>query len=110
MTIDQHEIQLDGANFDKEVLESTIPVLVDFWASWCGPCKMIAPVISDIAKEYSGTVKVCKLNVDDSPEVASRYGIMSIPTLLIFKDGKIVDTITGAVPKSAIVNKLNANK
>lgn len=107
--MDQHEIELDGANFNKEVLESKIPVLVDFWAAWCGPCKMIAPVISDIAKEYTGKVKICKLNVDDSPEVASKYGIMSIPTLLIFKDGKIADTITGAVSKSAIVNKLNAN-
>ncbi len=100
------EIKVDDANFKKEVLESNIPVLVDFWAEWCGPCKMVAPVIEEIAKEYQGKLKVCKLDVDEGQTTASEYGIMSIPTLAIFKKGKIVETIVGALPKEELEPKI----
>jgi len=100
-------IEITDANFDQEVLKSDIPVLIDFWAVWCGPCKMIAPIISELAKEYDGKVKVGKLDIDNNQQVSMKYGIRSIPTLLIFKDGKIADQIVGAVPKSAITAKLN---
>ena len=100
------EIKVDDANFKKEVLESNIPVLVDFWAEWCGPCKMVAPVIEEIAKEYQGKLKVCKLDVDEGQTTASEYGIMSIPTLAIFKDGKIVDKVIGALPKEELESKI----
>src|SRR5579883_694383 len=90
------------ADFEQEVLKSPVPVLVDFWAVWCGPCRMIAPHVDAIASEYEGRVKVYKVNVDEEPEIASKYGIMSIPTLLFFKEGKVVDQVVGAVPKTAI--------
>ena len=93
-------IELNDTNFKKEVLDSDLPVLVDFWAEWCGPCRMIAPVVEEIANEYQGKLKVCKLNVDEAPNITSCYGIMSIPTLAIFKNGKLVDKIVGALPKS----------
>ena len=83
------------ADFDKEVLESEQPVLVDFWAVWCGPCRAIAPAVDAVAEEYAGKAKVYKLNVDDSPEIAGRYGVMSIPTLMIFKDGQKVGELVG---------------
>lgn len=83
------------ADFDKEVLESNVPVLVDFWAVWCGPCRAIAPAVDAVAQEYAGKAKVLKLNVDDSPEIAGRYGVMSIPTLMIFKDGQKVGELVG---------------
>ena len=83
------------ADFDKEVLESEVPVLVDFWAVWCGPCRAIAPAVDAVAEEYSGKAKVLKLNVDDSPEIAGRYGVMSIPTLMIFKGGQKVGELVG---------------
>ncbi len=102
-----HLIEFTDANFEDEVLKSDLPVLVDFWAVWCGPCKMIAPLVDEIAKEYEGKVKVGKLDVDNNQQVSIKYGIRSIPTLLIFKDGKIADQIVGAVPKSAITAKLN---
>jgi len=95
-------INVNDKNFEQEVLKSDIPVLVDFWAEWCGPCHMVAPVVEEIAKEYQGKLKVCKLNVDEAPQVASCYGIMSIPTLAIFKDGKVADKIVGALPKSEL--------
>ncbi|MDD5005379.1 MAG: thioredoxin [Candidatus Omnitrophica bacterium] len=95
-------ININDANFKQEVLEVDIPVLVDFWAVWCGPCLRLAPVIEQIAKEYKGKLKVCKLNVDDASNTASNYDIMSIPTLAIFKKGKIVDRIVGALPKAEI--------
>jgi len=95
-------IKIDDKNFKQEVLEENLPVLVDFWAEWCGPCQMVAPVVEQIAKEYKGKLKVCKLNVDDAPKTASNYDIMSIPTLAIFKKGKVVDKIIGALPKSEL--------
>ena len=96
------EIKITDANFEQEVLKSDIPVLVDFWAPWCAPCLMVAPVVEELAKEYTGKLKVCKLNVDEAPNTASRYGVMSIPTLAVFKDGEVVDRIVGALPKSEL--------
>lgn len=101
-------IEFTDANFDQEVLKSDLPVLVDFWAVWCGPCKMIAPVVKELAKEYDGKVKIGKVDVDNNQNVSIKYGIRSIPTLLIFKDGKIAEQIVGAVPKAQIVQKLEA--
>lgn len=99
-------LHLTDDNFQKEVLEASEPVLVDFWATWCGPCRLIAPIIDELAEEYDGTVRVGKVDVDNNQKVAMQYGIRSIPSLLIFKDGKVVATIVGAVPKSQIVDRL----
>lgn len=93
-------------NFDSEVVKSDIPVLVDFWASWCAPCKMIAPVVEELAKEYDGKIKVAKLDVDANRDIAQNFGIMSIPTLLIFEGGRVADQLVGAVPKSMLVDKI----
>ena len=100
-------IEVTDANFKSEVLESTTPVLVDFWAEWCGPCKMIAPVVEQIATEYSGKLKVGKVDVDSNQQTAMQFGIRSIPTLLIFKNGKVVEQIVGAVPKPALADKIS---
>ena len=96
------EITLTKDNFEAEVIASEIPVLVDFWATWCGPCRMIAPAVEEIAEEYEGRLKVGKINVDDEPELASRYGIMSIPTILIYKNGEVANQSIGYVPKDTL--------
>lgn len=99
-------LQVTDASFKQDVLESDIPVLVDFWAPWCGPCRMVAPVVDEISQQYEGKVKVVKLNTDENPNVASQYGIRSIPTLMIFKGGQRVDMVVGAVPKTTLANTL----
>lgn len=99
-------VQVEDSNFQAEVLNSSIPVLVDFWAVWCGPCKMIAPVVEELAKDYDGKLKVTKMDVDSNPKTATQYGIRSIPTLLVFKGGQVVEQIVGAVPKRHLVDKV----
>jgi len=96
------EVKINDSNFKQEVLESEIPVLVDFWAEWCMPCRMVAPVVKTIAEEYEGRLKICKLNVDEAPRTSAEYGIMSIPTIAVFKNGKLADKVIGAVPKSEL--------
>lgn len=100
------EITLTKGNFEDEVLKSEIPVLVDFWASWCGPCKMLAPTVAQIAEEYSGKIKVGKVNVDEEESLSREYGIVSIPTVILFKNGKPEETSIGLVPKEALVSML----
>ena len=100
------EIILTKENFESEVLNSDIPVLVDFWATWCGPCMMLSPVISEIAEELNGTIKVGKVNVDDEQELAMKYKVASIPTLLLFKNGKLEKTSVGFMPKNSILETL----
>lgn len=95
-------LHVNDKNFTAEVLGSDLPVLVDFWATWCGPCRSISPIIEELAKEFSGRVKVTKLNVDENPATPGQYGVRGIPTLILFKDGKILDQIVGSVPKTRL--------
>ena len=102
-----NEIQLTDANFEAEVVKSAQPVLVDFWAPWCGPCRMIGPVIEELAKEYAGKVKVCKLNTDEAQDTAGKYQISAIPTILLFKGGKMAEQLVGLQPKEEIKKHLD---
>ena len=101
-------VTLTDGDFQDQVIQSSQPVLVDFWATWCGPCQAMNPIIQELATEYQGRVSVGKVNVDEQPTLAAQFGIQSIPTLLVFKDGKVVDTVIGAVPKKVIADTLNA--
>ena len=98
--------EVNDQNFDKEVIQSSLPVLVDFWAPWCGPCKMIAPMVEEISEQYDGKLKVVKLNTDDNQQTAGQFHISGIPSLLLFKDGKVVDQMVGAVPKPQLQSML----
>ena len=103
------EVNVNDQNFENEVIKADAPVLVDFWAEWCGPCKMIAPMIGEIAKEYEGKLKVCKLNVEEGPQISSKYGVMTIPRLILFKGGEAVDKIVGVVPKADLLVKIDTH-
>ena len=102
----QNVIMLNEDNFRQEVLKSEMPVLVDFWAAWCGPCKMVGPIVEELANDYAGKAKVCKLNVDDCGRIAQSYGVMSIPTLILFKDGQEANRIVGFRPKAELAKML----
>lgn len=101
------EVTLSENTFDQEVLQSELPVMVDFWAPWCGPCKVVGPIIEELATEYSGKIKVGKLNVDDNNSIAMRYNVMSIPTIKFFKGGQVVGEIVGAAPKETLVAEIS---
>ena len=101
-------IDVTDQNFEAEVVKSTLPALVDLWAPWCGPCKMIAPIVEKLAEDYDGRFKFCKLNVDDNQQIAAKYGVRAIPTMIFFKDGEAVDTVVGAVSKQALQQKIDS--
>jgi len=103
-----HPTDTSDATFESDVLNSDVPVLVDFWAPWCGPCRMVAPVVEELSNEYDGKVKFVKLNTDDNPMIASKFGIRSIPTLLVFKGGEVADQVVGFRPKSELAKHLDA--
>jgi thioredoxin 1 len=98
--------QVSDATFDSEVLQSSVPVLIDFWAPWCGPCRAIAPIVDELAGEYAGKLKVVKMNVDDNPRTPAQYGVRGIPNLILFKDGQVQQQIVGAVPKAQLVKAI----
>lgn len=100
-------LEITNANFESEVINSDKPVLIDFWAPWCGPCKAVAPVLEEIDQEVGEKVKVCKINLDESPELATKYSVMSIPTLMVIKDGNVMDTKVGALPKEDLLKLVN---
>ena len=102
-------LHLTDNNFKKEVLESDLPVLVDFWATWCSPCKMIAPFIEELAGEYKDRVKIGKINIEENPAIPTRYGVMSIPTLMFFKKGRVIDQAVGAIPKAELKRRIEEN-
>ena len=102
------EMTITDSSFEQDVLKSDVPVLVDFWAPWCGPCKIVAPVVEEIAGEYDGKIKVGKVNTDENQQIAAKYGIMSIPTLMIFKNGEPAERLVGAQPKQAITEKIDS--
>ncbi|WP_294947031.1 thioredoxin TrxA [Sulfurivirga sp.] len=105
----EHIVNVNDDNFETEVLQSDQPVLVDFWAEWCGPCKMIAPILDEIAQEYAGKLKVAKVNIDDNPSTPPKYGVRGIPTLMLFKNGEVEATQVGALSKSQLTTFLDAN-
>jgi thioredoxin 1 len=107
MAESEHLLQVTDGDFEQQILQSDKPALVDFWAAWCGPCRTVGPVVEELAGEYAGKIKVAKLNVDENKETPSKYGIRGIPTLILFKDGQVVDQIVGAVPKSRIKELLD---
>ena len=97
------------SNFDSDVLKSSKPVIVDFWAEWCGPCKQIGPILEEISEEKKETIKILKLNIDENPETPQKYGVRGIPTLMMFRDGKLIDTKVGSLPKSSLIEWINNN-
>lgn len=101
------EVKITVDNFDDEVLKSTTPVLVDFWAEWCGPCKIVGPILSELSESYAGKIKVAKLNVDDNPDLTSRFNVLSIPTMKFFKNGEVVGELVGAAPKNMIETEIH---
>jgi len=103
----EHVIEVTDASFEQEILQSPVPALVDFWASWCAPCRMIGPVVEELAGEYSGRLKVAKMNVDDNASTPTQYGIRGIPALLFFKNGQVVEQVVGAVPKAQVVSLID---
>lgn len=109
MMASEKVLHVTEATFDAEVLKSERPVLVDFWATWCGPCRMIAPILDELAEEYDGRAKICKVNVDDEPTLAQRYKIMSIPAVFLFRGGEIVEKMIGARPKQAFADVIEEN-
>jgi thioredoxin 1 len=107
MAESENLVTVSDQDFEQQILQSDVPALVDFWAAWCGPCRTVGPVVEELAGEYSGKVKVAKLNVDDNKQTPTKYGVRGIPTLMLFKDGQVVDQIVGAVPKSRIKELLD---
>jgi len=101
--------EITDTNFETEVINSDLPVLIDFWAPWCAPCRAIGPVVDELSREFTGKLKVVKMNVDDNPQVAQKYGVTSIPTLMMFKDGKLVDRVVGAMPKGELQKFIERN-